>query len=135
MSRKFVVGGNWKMNGTKAEIDKIIDFLKAGPLNPETEVIVGVPAIYLDYVMVNKPTNVAVAAQNCYKVPKGAFTGKLAYVISSNQFFSIRFYERIFREKKILWCHSTILHNTLGNLFENANLFIGTINFFFGLRK
>ena len=34
--RKFFVGGNWKMNGTKADIKVIADFLKAGPLNPTT---------------------------------------------------------------------------------------------------
>ncbi len=34
MGRKFFVGGNWKMNGTKESIDKIVDFLKAGPLDP-----------------------------------------------------------------------------------------------------
>lgn len=31
--RKFVVGGNWKMNGDKASIDGIIAFLNAGPLD------------------------------------------------------------------------------------------------------
>lgn len=36
MGRKFFVGGNWKMNGDKASIDKIVDFLKAGPLDPNT---------------------------------------------------------------------------------------------------
>lgn len=75
MGRKFVVGGNWKMNGNKEEISKIIEFMTAGPLNPDTEVIVGVPAIYLDFVKNNAPPSVQVAAQNCYKVPKGAFTG------------------------------------------------------------
>ncbi len=34
MGRKFFVGGNWKMNGTKASIDPIVEFLKAGPLDP-----------------------------------------------------------------------------------------------------
>jgi len=34
MGRKFFVGGNWKMNGTKSEIGDIIAFLKTGPLNP-----------------------------------------------------------------------------------------------------
>lgn len=75
MGRKFVVGGNWKMNGDKKQISEIIDFLKAGPLNSDTQVIVGVPSIYLDYAKNNLPSNVEVAAQNCYKVPKGAFTG------------------------------------------------------------
>ena len=34
MSRKFIVGGNWKMNGVKKEIDEIVGFLKTGPLDP-----------------------------------------------------------------------------------------------------
>lgn len=34
MARKFFVGGNWKMNGVKKEIDEIVAFLKAGPLDP-----------------------------------------------------------------------------------------------------
>ena len=33
MGRKFFVGGNWKMNGTKKEIEDIINFLKKGPLD------------------------------------------------------------------------------------------------------
>jgi len=34
--RKFFAGGNWKMNGSKKEIDGIISFLKQGPLDPNT---------------------------------------------------------------------------------------------------
>lgn len=75
MGRKFVVGGNWKMNGSKQQITEILGFLKTGPLNNETEVVVGVPAIYLDFVKSNAPSNIEVAAQNCYKADKGAFTG------------------------------------------------------------
>ncbi|KAK9685802.1 Triosephosphate isomerase [Popillia japonica] len=78
MGRKFIVGGNWKMNGTKAQICEILDFLKKGPLNSDTEVVVGAPTIYLQFTQENKPNNVAVAAQNCYKVPKGAFTGEIS---------------------------------------------------------
>lgn len=76
MARKFVVGGNWKMNGNKEQIGQILNFLKEGPLNADTEVVVGVPAIYLEFVKNNAPGNVEVAAQNCYKAEKGAFTGK-----------------------------------------------------------
>ena len=39
MDRKFFVGGNWKMNGDKESISKIIDFLNAGPLDPSTGAI------------------------------------------------------------------------------------------------
>lgn len=76
--RKFFVGGNWKMNGNKKEIDGIISFLKAGPLDPNTEIVVGVPPCYLDYCQQNLPSTIAVAAQNCYKVSKGAFTGEIS---------------------------------------------------------
>lgn len=78
MSRKFIVGGNWKMNGDKKQIDGIIEFLKKGAGESETEVVVGVPAIYLMYVQGKKPARVAVAAQNCYKVASGAFTGEIS---------------------------------------------------------
>nr|APA16886.1 triosephosphate isomerase [Monochamus alternatus] len=78
MARKFVVGGNWKMNGNKEQIGQILNFLKEGPLNADTEVVVGVPAIYLEFVKNNAPGNVEVAAQNCYKAEKGAFTGEIS---------------------------------------------------------
>jgi len=77
MGRKFFVGGNWKMNGTKASIDEIIAFLTAGPLDPNTEVVVGVSPCYLDYVRSKLPASIGVAAQNCYKADKGAFTGEI----------------------------------------------------------
>lgn len=65
------------MNGTKASIDEIIDFLSKGPLDPNTEVVVGVSPCYLDYVRSKLPANIGVAAQNCYKADKGAFTGEI----------------------------------------------------------
>nr|CAG4650419.1 EOG090X0BSC [Sida crystallina] len=76
--RKFFVGGNWKMNGNKKEIDGIVDFMAAGPLDPNTEVVCGVPACYLEYARSKLPAAIGVAAQNCYKVAKGAFTGEIS---------------------------------------------------------
>lgn len=78
MARKFFVGGNWKMNGIKKEIDEIVAFLKAGPLDPNVEIVVGVPALYLTYAKSVLPPNVQVSAQNSYKVAKGAFTGEIS---------------------------------------------------------
>lgn len=78
MSRKFCVGGNWKMNGTKAEIATICAGLKAGPLDANTEVVVGVPAPYLAYARDLLPAAIGVAGQNAWKVPKGAFTGEVS---------------------------------------------------------
>jgi len=66
------------MNGTKDSIDKIIEFLSGGDLDPNCEVVVGVPPCYLDYCSSKLPENVSVAAQNCYKAEKGAFTGEIS---------------------------------------------------------
>ena len=40
--------------------------------------MVGVPGCYLQYVVDKLPNTIGVAAQNCYKAAKGAFTGELA---------------------------------------------------------
>ena len=34
--RKFFVGGNWKMNGSKASIDDLVKMLNEKGLNPNT---------------------------------------------------------------------------------------------------
>lgn len=63
MTRKFCVGGNWKMNGNKAEIAEICKTLTAGPLDANTEVVVGVPAPYLAYARSLLPATIDVAGQ------------------------------------------------------------------------
>ncbi|XP_052213169.1 triosephosphate isomerase-like isoform X3 [Dreissena polymorpha] len=73
--RKFFVGGNWKLNGTKKGVDGIIDFINKDCVDPNVEVVVAPSAIYLDYTRQKVNTSVGVAAQNCYKVGSGAFTG------------------------------------------------------------
>uniref|UniRef100_A0A8R1TZW0 Spliceosome-associated protein CWC27 homolog n=1 Tax=Onchocerca volvulus TaxID=6282 RepID=A0A8R1TZW0_ONCVO len=78
MSRKFLVGGNWKMNGDKASIDSIIKFLNDGAMVPNVDVVVAPPAPYLSYVKEKVKSGIQVSAQNCYKVAKGAFTGEIS---------------------------------------------------------
>lgn len=46
-----------------------------------TEVVCGAPSIYLDFARSNLDAKFGVAAQNCYKVPKGAFTGEIRSVV------------------------------------------------------
>ena len=95
MTRGFFVGGNWKMNGSKAMIDGICENLNAAAVPENTKgkqfvfiifvnyfsiaVVVGAPALYLAYAQ-SKITNakVHISAQNCYKADKGAFTGEIA---------------------------------------------------------
>jgi len=74
----FMVGGNWKMNGTKAMCDEILKFLNEKGANPKTEVVVAPPMCYLSYVQDKLDKKLHVAAQNCYKIDKGAFTGEIS---------------------------------------------------------
>ncbi|XP_045163237.2 triosephosphate isomerase-like [Mercenaria mercenaria] len=55
--------------------DGIISFLNKDCIDPKVEVVVGPPAIYLDYTRKNVDKTIGVAGQNCYKVCSGAFTG------------------------------------------------------------
>lgn len=65
------------MNGDKAQIKDIVaNFEKTW--DADVEVVVGVPAIYLGYARQIVPGAIGVAAQNCYKAPKGAFTGEIS---------------------------------------------------------
>lgn len=41
MGRKFVVGGNWKMNGDKKQVTEIVETLKKASLDSNVEVIFG----------------------------------------------------------------------------------------------
>lgn len=84
MTRQFFVGGNWKMNGSRADIEKILHGLKgetADHLDHRTEVVVGVPAIYIDLVnkrLADLGIKAKVAAQNCHQAKSGAFTGEIS---------------------------------------------------------
>merc|ERR1711937_1004548 len=79
MTRTFFVGGNWKMNGSKAMIDTIAENLNQTKVPQNVEVVCGAPDVFLTYAQ-SKITNpsVQVSAQNCYKAGKGAFTGETA---------------------------------------------------------
>lgn len=77
MTRKFCVGGNWKMNGDKKSIAELCKLLSGAALDENTEIILGCPFVYINYARELLPSNFNVAAQNCYKVSKGAFTGEI----------------------------------------------------------
>jgi len=80
LKRVFFVGGNWKLNGTKDSITKLVKELNVGtiPAREKAEVVVSPPAIYLEFVKNQIRTEIEVSAQNCYSEPKGAFTGEIS---------------------------------------------------------
>ncbi|OJD15052.1 triosephosphate isomerase [Emergomyces pasteurianus Ep9510] len=78
MARKFFVGGNFKMNGTVQSIKQIISNLNSAKLDPNTEVVIAPPAIYLVLARELSNKEIAVSAQNVFDKPNGAFTGELS---------------------------------------------------------
>nr|KAF6370956.1 triosephosphate isomerase 1 [Myotis myotis] len=48
-SRKFFVGGNWKMNGRKANLGELITCLNSAKVPADTEVVCAPPTAYIDF--------------------------------------------------------------------------------------
>ncbi|RKF58706.1 Triosephosphate isomerase [Golovinomyces cichoracearum] len=95
MSRRFFVGGNFKMNGTSDGIKKIASNLASANLDPKTgylprseqpanvrygvtEIVVAPPSLYLSLARDCFPSNIEIAAQNVFDKSVGAFTGEIA---------------------------------------------------------
>ncbi|KAH8805660.1 triosephosphate isomerase [Xylogone sp. PMI_703] len=78
MARQFFVGGNFKMNGTLKTIKDIVQNLNSATLDPNAQVVVAPPVIYLQYTREHLRQSIEVAAQNVFDRPCGAYTGEVA---------------------------------------------------------
>ncbi|KAI5994831.1 Triosephosphate isomerase [Pisolithus albus] len=79
MPRQFFVGGNFKMNPiSRAQKKVIINELNAADLDPNTEVVIAPPSLYLLPLKDILRSDIKVAAQNCYCKTSGAFTGEIS---------------------------------------------------------
>jgi triosephosphate isomerase len=77
-SRRKLVVGNWKMNGSVAANAMLLDALKAAPLG-SAEVSVCVPAPYLrDVATILAGSAIAWGGQDCSSHEAGAFTGEVS---------------------------------------------------------
>lgn len=77
--RKYLIGGNWKCNGTVASLTEIIDtFNKAGPIPANVEVAICAPFIHIPLCLSKLREDIAVGAQNCgVNEKEGAYTGEI----------------------------------------------------------
>ncbi|GKB47230.1 triosephosphate isomerase, chloroplastic [Tanacetum coccineum] len=75
---KFFVGGNWKCNGTKDSIKQLVSDLNSATLEPDVDVVVGPPFIYIDQVKSSLSDRIEIAAQNSWIGKGGAFTGEIS---------------------------------------------------------
>jgi len=79
---KQIAAGNWKMNCTYQQAEKLLDEVLQSEVNLSfgSEVIFAVPFPYL--IMANSEVadepNFSVAAQNCHQKKSGAFTGEVS---------------------------------------------------------
>lgn len=78
MGRKFFVGGNFKMNGTISSIKDIVHNLSSAKCDPDTEVVIAPPTLYLLLTREHLDSSMEVAAQNVFHAPNGAFTGEIS---------------------------------------------------------
>jgi triosephosphate isomerase len=78
--RRPLVAGNWKMNGTRASINALMDGVVTGAAGlAAVDVAVCPPFVYLPQVHAQLATSqVALGAQNVSQEKSGAFTGEIA---------------------------------------------------------
>ncbi|MDR1017248.1 MAG: triose-phosphate isomerase [Lachnospiraceae bacterium] len=77
--RKFIIAGNWKMNMTPTEAEKLVKELKETCNRKDVDVVFCVPAIDLLPVrLLVDGTNIFVGAENMYSEDKGAYTGEIS---------------------------------------------------------
>ncbi|XP_004494086.1 triosephosphate isomerase, chloroplastic [Cicer arietinum] len=77
-SGKFFVGGNWKCNGTKDSISKLLSDLNSAKLEPDVDVVVAPPFVYIDQVKSSITDRIEISAQNSWVGKGGAFTGEIS---------------------------------------------------------
>jgi triosephosphate isomerase len=78
--RRPIVAGNWKMNGSRAANDALLDALLSRlPADPAAEVVVCPPFVYLpDVVRALRDSNVVVGAQDVCAEAAGPYTGEVS---------------------------------------------------------
>ncbi len=78
--RNYLIGGNWKCNGSYNEnVERIKVFNEAGPIPSNVEVVLCVPYIHIPMALSLLRDDIAVGAQNCgNNTEDGAFTGEIS---------------------------------------------------------
>jgi len=78
--RQYLIGGNWKCNGTVDSANELIDvFNSAGPIPANVEVAIAAPYIHLVLLLTRLRSDIAVCAQDCGVNEKcGAYTGEVS---------------------------------------------------------
>lgn len=77
--RRYVIGGNWKCNGTKQSVKDLVELLNKVEIDTEQmEVVVAPPALHLETVQRLVQQKINVCAQNVSLTGMGAYTGEIS---------------------------------------------------------
>lgn len=77
-TKRFLIGGNWKCNGSLASMKAVIEVLnRAGPLPVVSEVVIAVPDIHIAAAQALMREDIAIAAQDVGAQGAGAYTGEV----------------------------------------------------------
>ena len=79
VSRKFIVGGNWKSNGTVQQAQDLANNLNNAQFSEDkVQVVVAPISIHIASVKALLKPNIKVACQNMSSTGNGAFTGEIS---------------------------------------------------------
>jgi triosephosphate isomerase (TIM) len=77
MTKRNLIGGNFKCNGNISSLNEIVNVLNEGGDIPESsEVVIGVPAIHINRVQSIIRSEINIASQDCGLNGNGAYTGE-----------------------------------------------------------
>lgn len=82
-SRQFLVGGNWKCNGSVESVKTLVSDLNAGTIPADVEVVCAPTFVHLPMVQSSLDSRFQISAQNCWTAP-GAFTGEISADMLAN---------------------------------------------------
>lgn len=77
MARRKLIAGNWKMNGRRRSLVELAAIGEAAQAHPQIDVVICPPATLIAPATRRAP-DLAIGAQDCHQVDKGAHTGCLA---------------------------------------------------------
>ena len=80
---KFLVGGNWKCNGTLDSVSKLISELNSAKIPDDIEVVVAPTFVHLQLAVDKLSPRYQVSAQNCWVGKQGAYTGEVGDLSST----------------------------------------------------
>ena len=77
--RRAIIAGNWKMNKTPCEAEKLINEMKPLVAGAQCDVVLCVPFVSIfAAIEAAKDSNIRIGAQNCHWEQSGAFTGEIS---------------------------------------------------------